>query len=326
MKVLVTGGAGYIGSILTSLLIEAGFRVVVADNLSGGRRQAVDIKAQFENLDLCDPRAVRSLFGRHEFFAVIHLAGVISVAESMRDPSKYFLNNVYSSLNLFHAMGEHGVNKAIFSSTAAVYGNPTVSPIAEDHPQIPQNPYGESKLMVERMLRWYRDAYGIRAISLRYFNAAGSSLDGRLGEDHEPETHIIPLALRAARTGAPFRLLGVDFPTHDGTCVRDYVHVVDLAGAHLLALHALTQGHEGGAYNVGTGEGHSNKEVLSMVERVTGKSLHVVIGERREGDAPSLVADPSRIKKELGWEPVHSDLRTIVESAWEYEKRRPLTG
>jgi UDP-glucose-4-epimerase GalE len=323
MKVLVTGGAGYIGSIVASLLIEAGYRVVVADNLSGGRRQVVDGRAEFENVDLCDPSAVRGLFGRHAFCAVVHIAGVISVAESVRDPSRYFLNNVYASLNLFHAMGEHGVKKVIFSSTAAVYGSPVDSPIAEDHPQIPQSPYGESKLMVERMLRWYRDAHGIRAMSLRYFNAAGSSLDGRLGEDHEPETHIIPLALRAARAGAPFRLFGDDFPTHDGTCVRDYVHVVDLAGAHLLALHALIQGHEGGAYNVGTGKGHSNREVLSMVESVTGRSLHVIVEERREGDAAALVADPTRIKRELDWEPVHSDLRTIVESAWEYEKRRP---
>ena len=320
MKILVTGGAGYIGSIMTKQLLDKGFKVVVVDNFSNGHHQAVNKRADFEKIDLADKKAVQKVFEKHQFEAVIHFAGVISMGESMENPAKYFYTNVFNALNVFEEMVKHKVLKLIFSSTAGVYGSPQEIPISEEHPKNPTNPYGESKLMVERILFWYDNIYGLRSISLRYFNAAGASLDGKLGEAHQPETHIIPLALRAALLNQRFELYGDDYPTADGTCIRDYVHVEDLCQAHLLALQALLTGHKTDYYNVGTGKGYSNKEVIRMVEKVTGKKLKVKVSKRRLGDAAELVADPTKIKKELGWQPQYPDLETIVKTAWRWQK------
>lgn len=318
MKVLVTGGAGYIGSLMTKMLLDNGHEVMVVDNLSNGKVEAVDSRAEFLELELSDKPSLEVLIKTSSFEAAIHFAGVISMAESMQDPAKYFHNNVFCSLNLFEALAKNGVKKAIFSSTAGVYGNPEKVPIPEDHPKNPTNPYGESKLMVERILKWYAEIFDFKSICLRYFNAAGAALDSSLGENHTPETHIIPLALEALLTGREFKLFGTDYPTPDGTCVRDYIHVEDLCRAHLLALDALADGHKGGVFNVGTGLGCSNKQIMSAVEEVTNGKLHLTLAERRPGDASELVADPTNIQKELGWTPQVSDLKTIIESAWKY--------
>lgn len=324
MKILVTGGAGYIGSIMTRQLLDKGFEVVVVDNLSGGHRQAVDKRADFEKLDLADKKAVQGVFGKHQFEAVIHFAGVISMAESMKKPAKYFRTNTFNALNLFEIMVKTKVFKIIFSSTAGVYGNPVHLPIPENDPKNPTNPYGESKWMVEKILSWYDKIFNLRSISLRYFNAAGAGLKGKLGENHQPETHIIPLAVKTALGKRKvFKLFGTDYPTLDGTCIRDYVQVEDLCSAHLLALEALLKGAKTTAYNVGTGKGYSNKEVVEAVKKVTGVDFPVKECPRRPGDAAKLVADPSRIKKELGWQPQHSDLETIVKTAWQWYKSHP---
>jgi len=322
MRILVTGGAGYIGSVMTKMLLDKGYEVVVLDDLSNGKPEAVDKRAGLEVADLAETDKVDALIRGGNFDAAMHFAGVISMGESMADPAKYFRINAFCALSLFEALAKNSVNKIIFSSTAGVYGDTEQGLIAEDHPKSPTNPYGESKLMVESMLGWYRDIHGLRSISLRYFNAAGAMLDGTLGENHEPETHIIPLALGAAKTGNEFKLFGDDYPTPDGTCVRDYIHVEDLAEAHLLALEALLNDHPGGVYNVGSGRGYSNREVLSTVEKVTGKRLNLSVVQRRPGDAPRLVADISRLRSELKWNPTRSDLNTVIRSAWEYEKKR----
>lgn len=324
MKILVTGGAGYIGSIMTRQLVDQGFEVVVVDNLSSGHRQAVDKRANFELIDLGQEKAVEGVFKKYKFDAIIHFAGVISMGESMENPAKYFKINVFNALNLFEVMVRYKVLKLIFSSSAGVYGNPVRLPILEDDSKKPTNPYGESKLMVEKILGWYDKIFGLRSISLRYFNAAGAALDGKLGEDHHPETHIIPLAIKTAlgeREG--FKLFGEDYETPDGTCIRDYVHVEDLCSAHLLALKALFEGSKTKVYNVGTGRGYSNKEVIAMVKRVSKVDFPVKICARRPGDATELVANPTRIKKELGWEPRYSDLKTIVKTAWHWHKDHP---
>ena len=324
MKILVTGGAGYIGSIMTRQLLDKGFEVVVIDNLSGGYQQAVDKKAEFGLVDLNDKKAIEKVFKEHKFEAVIHFAGVISMGESMENPSKYFRINVFNALNLFEAMVKHKVLKLIFSSTAGVYGNPVHLPIPENDPKNPTNPYGESKLMVEKILGWYDKIFNLCSISLRYFNAAGAALDGKLGENHRPETHIIPLAIKTAlgekRT---FKLFGDDYDTPDRTCIRDYVHVEDLCHAHLLALKSLFKGLKTTVYNVGTGKGYSNKEVVAMVKKISAVDFPVEICSRRPGDATELVADSTKIKKELGWRPQYSDLETIVKTAWDWYKKNP---
>ena len=324
MKILVTGGAGYIGSIMTRQLLDKSFDVVVLDNLSGGYKQAIDKRANFETVDLADEKAIAEVFKKHKFDAVIHFAGVISMGESMENPAKYFSINTFNALNLFKAMIKHKVLKLIFSSTAGVYGNPVRLPISEDDPKNPTNPYGESKLMVERILSWYDKIFNLRSISLRYFNAAGASLDGELGEDHQPETHIIPLAIKTAlEQKKAFKLFGDDYKTNDGTCVRDYIHVEDLCNAHLLALKALFKDSKTKNYNVGTGKGCSNREVVEMVKKISKVDFPVEICSRRPGDAAELVADATKIKKELGWRPQHSDLETIVKTAWEWHKNNP---
>lgn len=319
MKILITGGAGYIGSITAWELIKKGHEVVIYDSLENGHRQAV------KGLDLVigetqDVKFLTKIIREKKIEAVVHFAAYIEMEESYKNPYKYFYNNVYGSLQLFKAMINNKVDKLVFSSTAGVYGNPKRLPIKEEDSKDPENPYGESKLMVEKILQWFDKAYGLRSVSLRYFNAAGATLDGKLGEDHNPESHIIPNMLIAAKDNKEFVLYGDDYQTPDGTCIRDYIHVLDLADSHILVLDALQKGAKSATYNVGTGKGYSNKEVIEMVKKVTGADFKVKIGPRRPGDANELVADPSKIKKELGFRPKYSDLETIVKTAWRWHK------
>ncbi len=320
-KILVTGGAGYIGAHTVQTLVRAGFDPVVVDNLSKGHRHNVD-PARLRVMDMGATDSLGELMRRERIEAVVHFAAFIAVGESVQQPELYFVNNVGGTLSLVAAMQRAGVGRLVFSSSAAVYGTPERVPILESAPFAPVSPYGESKAMVEKVLGWLDECRGLRSVSLRYFNACGADPEGRLGEEHDPETHLIPLLLRAVRTGEPITLFGDDYATPDGTCVRDYVHVCDLAEAHVLALGALLQGGPSGAYNVGTGAGHSVREVLHAVEEVTGRKVPFVMGPRRSGDAAVLVADSSRLTHTFGWKPRFTDLREIVSTAWEFEKRR----
>lgn len=322
MKVLVTGGAGYIGGFMTKRLLEKGDEVVVADSLERGHKEAVDERAKFYQGNLLDKEFVSKVFSENKFDGVIHFAGYIAMGESMENPYIYFQNNAFASLNVMEEIVKAKTNNFIFSSTAGVYGNPVKLPIPEDHPKNPENPYGESKLMVEKIMNWYQKTHGLNCAALRYFNAAGASLDGKLGENHNPESHIIPNIINAILNERSFKLFGNDYKTKDGTCVRDYIHVLDLVEAHVLALEKLSK-HKGMfIYNVGTGNGYSNKEVVEMVRKVSGKDFEVEESPRRPGDADSLIADPSKIKKELGFDPKYSDLKTIVKTAWEWHGRQ----
>lgn len=322
MKILVTGGAGYIGSFATKRLLEVGHEVVVLDSLERGHESAIDKSAEVVIVDVLDTQGLADFFSKHSFDGVMHFAGYISMEESMQDPGLYFYKNTTGTQMLLEQVVKHNIKNFIFSSTAGIYGNPIKVPIPEDHPQNPTNPYGESKLMVERILSWYQKIYGLNFAALRYFNAAGASLDGILGEDHKPETHIIPLAIKAAMENKEFILYGTDYNTKDGSCVRDYIHVVDLVEAHLLALEKLQKENGGYIYNVGTGNGYSNKEVIEMVKKISGIDFKVVESARRPGDAEALIADPARIQKDLGFSPKYSDLKTIVESAWKWHKNK----
>lgn len=321
MKILVTGGAGYIGNFMVKASLDKGYEVVVVDNLERGHENAIDKRAKFINGDLRDKKFVDSIFLDQTFDCVVHFAGFISMAESVSNPYIYFDNNVNSSLNLVESMVKNKINNLIFSSTAGVYGNPIKTPIAEDHSKNPTNPYGESKLMVEKILSWYGEIYNLNFACLRYFNAAGASIDGKMGEDHSPESHLIPKAINAMLNKTKFILYGNDYPTPDGTCVRDYIHVLDLVDAHILAISKLVSGGGKLFYNVGTGNGHSNREVLEMVKKVSNLKIDMEIAERRPGDASILIADSTLIKKDLGFEPKYSDLETIVKSAWEWHER-----
>ncbi len=320
-RILVTGGAGYIGAHTVRALAGAGFEPVVVDSLSKGHRRNVDT-ARLHVLDLAETDRLADLLAAERAEAVIHFAALIAVGESVRKPELYFANNVGGSLSLFAAMQRAGVTRLVFSSSAAVYGTPERIPVAEDAPFAPVSPYGETKAMVEQVLRWLDRCRGLRSISLRYFNACGADREGLRGEEHDPETHLIPLLLRAVRTGEPVTVFGADYATPDGTCVRDYVHVSDLADAHVLALKALLAGGGSGAYNVGTGAGCSVRQVLRAVEEVTGRAVPFVPGPRRAGDPPSLVADSSRIRAALGWKPRFTDIREIVATAWAFEQRQ----
>lgn len=317
---MVTGGAGYIGSHACKALARAGYTPVACDNLVYGHAWAVRW-GPLEHGDISERAWLDELITRYRPAAVMHFAAYAYVGESVQDPGKYYRNNVAGTLTLLEAMRDHGVQHFIFSSTCATYGIPERLPISEDRPQAPINPYGASKLMIERMLGDFETAHGLRSISLRYFNAAGADPDGEIGEDHTPETHLIPLAVRAAQGGAPaLSIFGTDYSTPDGTAVRDYIHVTDLADAHLLALADLLAGGTSAALNLGTGRGHSVREVVAATESVSGRPVPVREASRRAGDPPVLVADPRRAMQRLGWRPQYSDLDGIVETAWRWHE------
>ena len=321
-RILVTGGAGYIGSHTAHHLLEQGHDVQVVDDLSKGYARNVS-EGRLHVVNLHDAQSLDRLFGSFRFDAVIHFAAFIAVGESVREPERYFRNNVGGSLSLLDAMQRHGVRRLVFSSTAAVYGNPTRVPLTEDLPLCPVNPYGESKLMTETTLKWLDACSGLRYVALRYFNACGAESRFGLGEEHEPETHLIPLILKATVTGKPLTVFGDDYPTADGTCIRDYIHVSDLASAHLGALNHLLAGGPSQIFNAGTGRGYSVLEVIAAAERVTGRKVPYSFGPRRDGDPSELVADSTKLQKTLGWKPRYDTLEAMVESAWAFEQKRP---
>jgi UDP-glucose 4-epimerase len=320
-RILVAGGAGYIGSVVTAQLLEQGYEVVVYDNLSHGNRAAVPAGAHLVVEDVGDRKALDRVLHAHAVDAVMHFAAFIEAGESMREPTKYFRNNTANTLTLLEAVLAHAVPRFVFSSTAAVYGMPERTPLEETDPLRPTNVYGESKLCVERMLDWFHRIHGLRCASLRYFNAAGAS--GERGEDHQPESHLIPLALEVA-LGKRDRIAiyGTDYPTPDGTCIRDYIHVADLGSAHLRVLKALKD-REKLVYNLGNGQGFSVREVIDMVRRVTGHRVPTQEAERRSGDPAVLVASSEKIQRELGWSARFPDLETIVRSAWDWRRAHP---
>jgi UDP-glucose 4-epimerase len=318
---LVIGGAGYIGSHMVKLLVEQGHDVVVVDDLSSGHRDAL-LGGELIVHDFADRAFLDVLFSSRRFDGVIHFASKILVGESVLDPAKYYRANTFATLMLLEAMRDHQVGPLVFSSTAAVYGEPVHVPIDEDHPKLPVNPYGMSKYMVEAMLADFHRAHGLKYVVLRYFNAAGADPQARIGERHEPETHLIPLVLQAVLgVRDSVKLFGRDYDTPDGTCIRDYVHVDDLCSAHLLAMQYLDAGNPPTAFNLGNGAGYSVQEVIDMAHRVTGRAVPVVDAPRREGDPARLVADASKAAQILGWTPVFADLETIVRHAWNWEGR-----
>jgi len=320
MRILVVGGAGYIGSVTVDQLVEGDHEVTVVDSLISGHAAAVNADAELVQADVRDEAAMTRLFAGHSFDAVINYGGYIQAGESVTQPGRYYANNVGGTIALLNAMASYGVNRFVFSSSAAVYGQPRSVPITEDQPILPVNPYGETKATVERMLPWYEKAFGIRWVALRYFNAAGAT--ETKGEDHRPETHLIPIVLQAAlgrRDHVP--LFGQDYPTADGTCVRDYVHVSDLASAHLLALDKTASA--SGAYNLGNGKGFSNRQVIDATRRVTGQEIPVTEEARRPGDPPELVASHEKAVRELGWQIFHPDLEEIIDSAWRWHTSHP---
>jgi UDP-glucose 4-epimerase len=322
MDVLVTGGAGYIGSIVTEELVKQGHGVVVFDNLSAGHRAAVHPEADFVEGDLADRPAVGALFERYDVDAVMHFASYTLVGESMEHPFMYLDDNVTNGLDLLHESMDHGVRRFILSSTANLFDDPEEIPIDEDERIVPGSPYGESKHVLERFLHWLDRVYDFRYAALRYFNAAGASPSGARGEDHDPETHLIPITLQVALDQRDkIIIFGDDYPTRDGTCVRDYIHVTDLARAHILALKALDQGSR--TYNLGNGRGFTVREVIETCREVTGHPIPAEVGDRRPGDPPVLIASSEKIRAELAWEPQYPDLETIVAHAWEWHRTHP---
>ena len=320
--VLVTGGAGYIGSHTAKALHRAGYTVVAYDNLIAGHRQAVKF-GPFVEGDITDGAALRRAIREHKITAVLHFAGFLDVGESVREPLKYYRNNVGGAVTVLEAMAAESVRQFVFSSTCATYGEPVETPILETHPQRPINSYGESKLAVERALPHFERAYGITSMSLRYFNAAGADPDGELGEDHSPEIHIVPRAIDAANGGRGLEIFGDDYPTPDGTCLRDYVHVSDLADGHVRALEALVETGKSGAYNLGSGHPTSVRDVVSRVEKIVGRKVPVTIAPRRPGDPAVLYAAAHKAHGELHWKPRYSDLDTIVTTAWHWHRAHP---
>lgn len=320
MQILVVGGAGYIGSHMVKMLGSKGHEIITFDNLSKGFRDSV-LSGDFVEGDLANKQQLDNLFASIRFDAVIHFASYIEVGESVLDPAKYYRNNVFNTQNLLDVMVQHGVNYFIFSSSAAIFGEPEYSPIDEAHPKSPINPYGRSKLMVEQMLTDYDAAYGLKSVALRYFNAAGADPDGELGERHNPETHLIPLVLQAASgRRESISVFGQDYETPDGSCVRDYIHINDLCDAHLLALRKLQITDESMRYNLGNGLGFSVNEVIAMARIVTGKDIQVINSDRRAGDPEILIADATLAKQELDWDPKFDDLEMIIETAWRWER------
>lgn len=319
--ILVMGGAGYIGSHTTKHLLDNGYEVVVADNLVYGHRQALDARAGFVHADLLDIFSLQTLFASYQIDAVIHFAAFAYVGESVTDPAKYYTNNVVGTINLLNVMQAFGVGKIVFSSTCATYGEPLYIPIDENHPQNPINPYGRSKLMIEQIFADYERAYGLRHIALRYFNAAGASADGQRGESHTPETHLIPLVLKAIKGERKnIKVFGTDYDTRDGTCVRDYIHVEDLAVAHRLALEKLDT--YTGCINLGTGVGTTVKEIITAAEKVSGKKCPTEYVDRRPGDPARLYADNHKARDILGWTPQYLDIENIIKTAWSWERKK----
>jgi UDP-glucose 4-epimerase len=323
--ILVTGGAGYIGSHAVLALKKSGYDVVVLDNLSYGHREIIEdvLKVELVVGDISDRALLDQLFATREISAVMHFAAFIQVGESVTDPAKYYRNNVMGTLNLLEAMQAAGVNKFVFSSTCATYGIPQFLPLTEDHPQNPLNAYGTSKWMVEQLIKDFDQAYGLRSVYFRYFNAAGADPSGRLGEDHLPETHLIPLVLLTALgKRESISIYGTDYDTPDGTCVRDYVHVLDLAQAHVRGLDYLLQGGDTQVFNLGNGNGFSVREVIEAAREITGKEIKAFEFPRRAGDSPILVGSSDRAKAVLGWQPDYADLKQIIAHAWNWHQQR----
>ncbi|EOT30786.1 UDP-glucose 4-epimerase GalE [Enterococcus saccharolyticus] len=324
MSILVLGGAGYIGSHAVNQLIQRGEDVVVIDNLLTGHRAAVHQDARFYEGDIRDKAFVTEVFEKETIDGVIHFAASSLVGESVEKPLKYFNNNVYGMQILLEVMQEHEVKHIVFSSTAATYGEPEVSPISETTPTNPKNPYGESKLMMEKMMKWCDNAYGMKFVALRYFNVAGAKADASIGEDHTPETHLVPIILQVALGQRnALSIFGDDYNTPDGTCIRDYVHVEDLIAAHLLALDYLKAGNESNVFNLGSNNGYSVKEMLEAAREVTQKDIPAVIAPRRAGDPSTLVASSAKAKEVLGWEPQYTDVKKIIETAWNWHVSHP---
>ncbi|WAE44635.1 UDP-glucose 4-epimerase GalE [Levilactobacillus brevis] len=324
MTVLVLGGAGYIGSHAVDRLVEKGYDVAVVDNLVTGHRAAVNAKARFYEGDVRDQAFLDGVFDKEDIEGVIHFAAFSVVPESMKKPLKYFDNNTAGMVSLLEVMNKHNVKKIVFSSTAATYGEPKQIPIKETDPQVPTNPYGESKLMMEKIMRWSDKAYGIKFVALRYFNVAGAKEDGSIGEDHHPETHLVPIILEvAAGERDQLAIFGDDYPTKDGTNVRDYVHVVDLADAHILALEYLKAGHDSDAFNLGSSTGFSNKEMLEAARKVTGKEIPAKMAPRRAGDPSTLIATSDKARKTLNWQPRFDNVEDIIRTAWNWKQTHP---
>ncbi|KRK36217.1 UDP-glucose 4-epimerase [Levilactobacillus parabrevis ATCC 53295] len=324
MTVLVLGGAGYIGSHAVDRLIQKGYDVAVVDNLVTGHRAAVNDKARFYEGDVRDQKFLNGVFDKEDIEGVMHFAAFSIVPESMEKPLKYFDNNTTGMVSLLEVMNKHNVKRIIFSSTAATYGEPKQIPIKETDPQIPTNPYGESKLMMEKIMRWADEAYGIKFIALRYFNVAGAKEDGSIGEDHHPETHLIPIILQvAAGERKELSIFGGDYPTKDGTNVRDYVQVVDLVDAHILALEYLKAGHDSDAFNLGSSTGFSNKEMLEAARKVTGKEIPAKMAPRRAGDPSTLIAASDKARKVLNWQPQFDNVEDIIRTAWNWKQKNP---
>ncbi|MBR3498001.1 MAG: UDP-glucose 4-epimerase GalE [Selenomonadaceae bacterium] len=324
MAIMVCGGAGYIGSHTVREFLSAGEEVIIVDNLSTGHRAAINPAVKFYECDIRNKSALKKIFADNEVEAVVHFAAFIEAGESVRLPLKYFSNNVYGMQILLEAMTECGVDKIIFSSTAAVYGEPERIPIDEGDKTFPTNPYGESKLIMEKMIRWVGAAHGVRYVSLRYFNASGASLDGSIGENHHPETHLIPLILQVPLgLRDHITVFGTDYPTPDGTCIRDYIHVIDLADAHLCALKYLRAGGASNIFNLGTGHGFSVKEIIDAAEKVVGREIKKELGARRAGDPARLVASGEKARKILNWTPRFDDVEKIIATAWQWHSTHP---
>ena len=322
-NILVVGGAGYIGSHMAKYLSKKGYMPIVLDNLVCGHRRAVKYGPFFEG-SMNDPSLLEKIFSDYPISAVMHFAAFCYVNESIEQPAKYYQNNVANTLALLEVMVERNIDNFIFSSSCAIYGEPVETPMSEDHPQRPINPYGRTKLVVEQMLHDFRQAYGLESVCLRYFNAAGADHDGELGEDHDPETHLIPLVLKTALGQQPYiNIFGDDYPTPDGTCIRDYIHIEDLAQAHLLALERLLTELPGGQYNLGNDTGYSVKQVIDIARSVTKEEIPAKVVERRPGDPAVLISSSEKAMKDLGWKPKFPDLETIMETAWAWHKNHP---
>ena len=323
MTILILGGAGYIGSHTVKAILDSGYEAIVIDNLVTGHKAAVDKRAKFYEGDIRDKKFLDEVFRKEKIDAIVHFAAYSLVGESVENPLKYYDNNLLGTKTLLEAMVENKINNIVFSSTAATYGEPKKMPITESDMTEPTNPYGETKLAMEKMFKWCEKAYGVKYVSLRYFNACGADESGIIGEDHEPETHLIPVILKNAINNNSVKIFGTDYPTSDGTCVRDYIHVTDLASAHVLAVKYLLEGGKSDIFNLGNGVGFSVREVIETAKKVMGKEIEAIEAPRRAGDPATLVASSEKIKNVLGWNPSHDSLEEIIYSAWNWHKNNP---